>query len=91
MTRLCHCPSLQENFTFHLLHLYLAFFICSCSQVYQIPWADFVWADFAMCRMFLAFYLVYLSSLTPFSLFYYYKNKIFVNICICDGPRCPGT
>ena len=74
MTRLCHFPSL-ENFTF--LHVYLAFFICSCSQVYHIQHYG-VWADFAKCRVVLAVYLVYLSYLTLFSLCNYYRNKIFI-------------
>ena len=76
MTRLCHLLSL-ENFTFHLLHLYLAFF----SPVYQIqPYGPtLLWADFAMCRVVLAVYLIYFSYLTLFSRCNYYKNNIFIN------------
>ena len=65
MTRLCHLPRL-ENFTFYLLHLYLAFFLSVRVHKYikYSLWAYLIWADFDMCRVFLASCLVYLSNLT---------------------------
>ena len=59
---------------FHFLSntLYLAFFhLFVFTSIYNI----ILWADFAMCRVVLAVYLVYLSYfLTLFSLYIYYKK-----------------